>query len=194
MLVGIAVATFLLTLIALLAVPVRLSFRVSWRRVLQGHVQLYWLFGLVQLQLPLARSKPLALKQQTGGRKKRAGKPSTRKANPFAAIRQKAFRERVFRFLRDIWRAIQKRNLSLHVRIGLGDPADTGRLWAVVGPVAGMLTTVQDVSIEIAPEFADTVFELDSAGNIRVVPLQMIYLAIGLLLSPSFRRGFRQMR
>ena len=100
----------------------------------------------------------------------------------------------MLRFLRDIWQSIRKQNLTLRVRIGLDDPADTGRLWAVVGPIAGMLTMVKDASIEIAPEFTDAVFELDSSGKIRVVPLQMIYLAFGLLLSPSFWRGLKQIR
>jgi len=194
MLIGIAITTFLLMLIALLAVPVSLSYWVSWRRALQGNVQVRWMFGLVRVQLPVARSKPPTLKQQTGSRKKRTRKPSANKSNPLAAIQHKAFRQRVFRFVRDIWRAIHKHNLSLRVRIGLGDPADTGRLWAVVGPVAGMLTVVQDTSIEIAPEFNDAVFELDSSGNISVVPLQMIYLTFGLLLSLSFWQGLKRMR
>jgi hypothetical protein len=190
----IAIATFLIALVALLAVPVRLSYWVSWRRSIQGNVQLHWLFGLVQLQLPLARAKPPTMKQKTSGGKKRARAPSNKKTNPFGAIRQKAFRQRVFRFVRDIWRSIRKQNLTLHVRIGLGDPADTGRLWAVFGPIAGMLTMVQDASIEISPEFTDAVFELDSSGNIRVVPVQMIYLTFGLLLSPSFWQGLKQIR
>jgi hypothetical protein len=152
------------------------------------------MFGLVRVQLPVARSKPPNLKQQTGNRKKRTRKPSANKSNPLAAIQHKAFRQRVFRFVRDIWRVIHKQNLSLRVRIGLGDPADTGRLWAVVGPVAGMLTVVQDTSIEIAPEFSDAVFELDSSGNISIVPLQMIYLTFGLLLSLSFWQGLKRIR
>ena len=192
MLVGIV--TSLLVLAALLAVPVRLSYRLSWRRALQGNIQLRWLFGLVRVQIPLAQSKQLPDKRQTVSRRKRKGGPSPGKSNPFAAIRQKAFRRRVFRFLRDTWRAIHKQNLRLRVRIGLGDPADTGQLWAVVGPVSGMLAMVEDASIEIEPEFIDVVFELDSSGSIRVVPLQMIYLASGLLLSPSFWQGIRRTR
>ena len=96
--------------------------------------------------------------------------------------------------MRDIWRAVHKQNLVLRVRIGLGDPADTGRLWALVGPVSGMLATARDASIEIEPEFIDAVFELDSSGNIRVLPLQMVYLMFGLLISPSFWHGFRHLR
>ena len=194
MLVAIAIAAFLLLLVALLSVPVRLYFQVSWQQTLHGNVQLYWLFGLVRLQRPLTRPKPPVLEQSTGSQEKPAAKTSPGQTRSFAAIRQKAFRRRVLRFLRDIWRAIRKQDLSLRVRIGLGDPADTGRLWAVIGPVAGLLAGVQNASIEIAPEFTDAVFELDSSGSIRVVPLQIIYLTFGLLLSPSFWQGLRQKR
>ncbi len=194
MLVAIAIAAFLLLFVALLSVPVRLSFRVSWQQTLHGNIQLYWLFGLVRLQRPLTRPKPPVPGQPTGSQEKTEAKSSSRQTSSLAVIRQKAFRRRVFRFLRDIWRAMRKQDLSLRVRIGLGDPADTGRLWAVIGPVAGLLTEVQEASIDIVPEFTDTVFEFDSSGKIRVIPLQMIYLTLGLLLSPSIWQGLRQRR
>ena len=110
------------------------------------------------------------------------------------ALRQSAFRRRLFRFIGDIWHAIHKQHVVLRMRIGLGDPADTGQLWAVVGPLSGMLATVQEAMIEIEPEFIDTVFELDSSGNIRIIPLQLLSIVLGLLLSPAFWRGVNQMR
>ena len=91
----------------------------------------------------------------------------------------------MIKFTRDFWHAIQKHNITLRIRIGLGDPADTGHMWAIVGPVSGILATIEEASIEIEPEFIDSVFELDSSGNIRIIPLQMIYLVFGLLLSPG---------
>ncbi|MDX1697383.1 MAG: DUF2953 domain-containing protein, partial [Thiohalobacterales bacterium] len=111
-----------------------------------------------------------------------------------AAIRQKSFRRRIIRFAGDIWRALHKSNLSLQIRLGLGDPADTGRLWAVVGPVAGILSNTREASIEVMPEFLESTFEMGGSGEIRVIPLQMIYLTAGLLLSPPFWQGIRRMR
>ncbi|MDH3560532.1 MAG: DUF2953 domain-containing protein, partial [Gammaproteobacteria bacterium] len=108
--------------------------------------------------------------------------------------RQKSFRRRVTRFIRDVWHAIHKRDVRLNVRIGLGDPADTGQLWAVVGPVAGILSTAREATVGIVPDFVEETFELDSRGNLRLIPLQMLYLAAGLLLSPSIWQGLKQMR
>ena len=106
----------------------------------------------------------------------------------------KPFRQRVFRFIRAVWRAIHKQDLRLRMRIGLGDPADTGQLWALVGPLSGLLANNREASIEIEPEFFDAIFELDSSGSIRIIPLQLLYLAVGLLLSPSVWQGIREMR
>jgi hypothetical protein len=186
------VLLFLLVLIALLAVPVTLTYQLSWRQEFEGSFHLRWLFGLVRIELPMSQSKTHAtpqskIKQQT--HKKAPGK----KSSPMAAIWQKSFRRRIIRFIRDVWRATHKQDLRLRVRIGLGDPADTGQLWAVVGPVSGVLATVQEASIELEPEFIDTVFELDSSGNVRLIPLQMIYLTFALLLSPSIWRGIKRM-
>jgi len=91
-------------------------------------------------------------------------------------------------------RALQKKDVNLRVRVGLGDPADTGQLWAIVGPMAGILANVQQASIEIEPEFFDATFQVNSSGNIRLIPLQMIYLTAGLLLSPPIWQGIIKMR
>jgi hypothetical protein len=189
-----AILVILLVFVALLAVPVKLSYQVSWRHVYQGKMTLHWLFGLVRIQLPMADKEKTAEESKTAIRKKRVKKSSATKSNPVNAIRQKNFRRRISRFIRDLWLTIHKQHIRLRVRIGLGDPADTGQLWVIIGPLSGMLACVKEASIEIEPEFVDTVFELDSSGNIRFIPLQMIYLVIGLLLSPSVWKGIQQMR
>jgi len=186
---------FLLLLIVLLAVPVTLTFKMSWQQVFQSDVKLFWLFGLVRVHLPSFQSKAtpqegVELVQEID----RLEQLPHKKQNVFAFFRQKAFRQRIIKFIIDLWHAVHKRNVSLRVRLGLGDPADTGQLWAVIGPVAGMLSNAKEASIEIVPDFFDIAFELDSSGNIRLIPLQIIYLIIGLLLSPAIWQGVKRMR
>lgn len=192
MLTGVVIV--LLALIALLAIPVTLTYQVTWRQAFQGDVTLQWLFGLVRLQLPLRQPKIPSSSAINVTQDEHKKSSSGNKSNPIAAIRQKSFRQRMIKFIRDFWHAIQKHNLTLRIRIGLGDPADTGQMWAIIGPVSGMLATIEQASIEIEPEFIDSVFELDSSGNVRIIPLQMIYLAFGLLLSPAIWQGIKQIR
>lgn len=193
MLTGIAV--FLLLVIALLVVPITLKFQVSWKQSYQGNIKLLWLFGLVHIQLPPFESKISSEDGEELEQKITHVERSPRKKrNVFAVIRQTSFRQRSIKFISDIWHAIQKKDVNLRVCLGLGDPADTGQLWALMGPVAGMLSNAKEVLIEIKPDFFDATFELDSAGSIRIIPLQLIYLTIGLILSPPIWQGIKQLR
>ena len=192
MLIGTAIC--LVSIAVLLAVPVTLSYQLSRRQALEATVKLRWMFGLVRLELPLTPRRPAASKRGSGTRRKRQDEATGRGKNAIAVIRHHAFRKRLVRFLRDVWGAVHMQGLRLRVRIGLGDPADTGQLWAVMGPLSGILATIQSASIEIEPEFVDPVFELDSSGTIHLVPLRMIYLGLGLAASPSFWQGIRKMR
>ncbi len=184
-----------LLLLLLLAVPVTLNYQVSWQRQFRGKASLQWLFGLVRVQLaPPADRRPAAEAQPGGDSTEAKPKRARGKFNPLPALRQKPFRRRIFRFARGLWRALRKRDLYLRIRVGLGDPADTGQLWALCGPLSGLLATVEQASVELEPEFVDAVFEFDSGGKLSVIPLQLLYLALGLLCSPTFWRGMRQMR
>jgi len=188
-------AAFLLLFIALLAIPITLTFKASWQEAFQGHVKLQWAFGLVRVRFPSLQSKAPAPEGEKLEQKISSfGRSPRKKRIPFSAIRQKAFRRRIIRFVSDFWHAVHKRNVNLRMRIGLGDPADTGQLWAFVGPASGMLANVKEATIEIEPEFFDSTFELDSSGTLRIIPLQLIYLTVGLLLSPPVWQGIKQMR
>ncbi len=187
-------AALLLVTIAVLAIPVTVQFHVSRHQVLEQDVRLYWAFGLVSVPIPLAKSnsKP-APRKKTEPRIDRSIASKRKKRDVVGALRQRRFRRRILRFVGDLWHAIQKRDLRLGLRIGLGDPAETGRLWAVVGPIAGMLAAVREMSISIEPEFYDATFELDTSGSLRLIPVQVIYLTLALVLSPAFWQGMRRL-
>lgn len=182
----------LLLVIALLAIPLVIEFRVKWPDREQNEMVLVWALGFVRArigtrgpeQASRASSKPPeSIKGDRG-----------KSTNVLAAIRLKSLRQRIYRFVGDLWRSIKKENVQVHARIGLGDPADTGKLWAFVGPVSGMVAGLNEVSAVIEPDFADEIFEFDGRGKIRIVPLQIVAVAIRLLISPAIWRGLRTMR
>lgn len=191
----IALAILLLSIAGLLAIPVIVTFQVAVGQAVQKDIRLSWAFGLVNAQITPDESGAGPPKREKKKPRRRRPKPSSRKGrNVFAVIRQQRFRQRVVRFIGDVWRAIRKRDLRLRARIGLGDPADTGQLWALVGPMAGLLASAQGASIRIEPDFLDATFELDSSGTVQVIPLQLLYLAVALLLSPTLWRALAQIR
>lgn len=193
MLIGTVI--FLSLVVILLAMPLSLTYRFSWKETPSASFRLNWAFGLVRADVSpdLAKHEP---DKPEAARKKaaRRGKSRGKKTNFMAAIRQPSFRRRMLRFVSDVWRAIHKKNVRLLVRLGLGDPADTGQLWAVLGPISGLLARVRDIRIAVEPDFLDSTLEVDSSGTIRMIPLRMAILMIGLLFSPSVWRGILLMR
>lgn len=186
------IGVVLLVLVLLLALPLTVRFQVSRQQTLQGWIAARWAFGLVHVRLPL----PVAghATSERAQRKRPRQKPSGGSRKPLALVRNGKFRRRIFRFASDLWRAFHKRDVSIYIRLGLGDPADTGQLWALMGPVAGLLANVRQARLELVPEFSDAVFELDSRGTITVIPLQIVGLGLALLLSPAIWQGIMQMR
>jgi hypothetical protein len=182
--------------VALLAIPVTLTFRFAWPETAGNELQLRWAFGLVNLRLPTPFSKTPADTAEAGARPARRAAKLRRgpKPNPFAALRQRPFRQRVLRLVRDLWRAVDRHNLRLNLRIGTGDPAETGQLWAVLGPISGILQNLEEGRIRVTPEFVDAVFDIDGSGRIRLFPLRILAIAAGLMLSPPIWRGLRAMR
>jgi len=177
--------------IALLAVPLTVAFSIRRIEDTQGYIRFRWLFGLVRFQLRIPRAADARPRPAPAPRKK--ARPPRRKrrkgdaASVVSAMGQVAVRRRVYRFLGDLLRATHARDLFCRLRIGLGDPADTGCLWAVVGPVAGMAQNIQAATVRIEPEFMDLVFEMESRGRFRLVPIQFVAIVGAFALSPTMR-------
>ena len=184
-------------LVLLLAVPLEVAFRLDRVEALEGQVSLRWLFGLVRVRLavPRGRRKPTtpAAEPRTP-RERRRRKAGAGASRGLAVLRQAAFRRRVHRLLASLVRAIHVRQLRLLVRLGLGDPADTGCLWALVGPLGAAVGSLRGAEVRIEPEFIDPVLELHSRGRVRVVPLRILALASGFALSPASIRAWRTLR
>ena len=189
-------AAFFALLVALLAIPVSLRFDVAWDKTLRKDIHLQWAFGLLSVQLAPGKTEEHEPKAKAPAPKRPRAerKASKRKRNVLGALRLKPVRRRIVRFVADLWRAVQKRDLSLRMRVGLGDPADTGRLWALVGPLAGWLSTLRDAAVTIEPEFFEPTVEIETHGHIRVVPLRVLGIVIAFALSPAAWQGLRAMR
>jgi len=191
-----ALLVFVTAVVALLAIPVTLTFRFAWPRTAGNELRLTWAFGLVNVRVPTPPFGTPAASAETGGApvKGAAKRKRSQKSKLLAALRQRPFRQRVLRLLMDLWRAIDRQNLRLDLRIGTGDPAETGQLWGVLGPVSGLFQNLEEGRIRITPEFVDAVFDLDGSGRLRVIPLQVLAIAIGLMFSPPIWHGLRVMR
>jgi hypothetical protein len=181
----------------LLAVPVDVAFRVKGIVAFEGQFGVRWLFGLVRYRLRVPdpdrrRGQPTTAQTDRSARRKR--KAAGGRRHVLAVLRQAPFRRRVVRFVADLLRAAHLRELVLRVRLGLGDPADTGRLWALVGPLGAAAQSLRGADVSIEPDFIDPVLEFDARGRSLLVPLQILVLAVAFALSPVSLRAWRTLR
>ncbi|NNF17382.1 MAG: DUF2953 domain-containing protein [Gammaproteobacteria bacterium] len=191
----VATGVFLLVIVAALAAPVSMRFNLAFQDKFYGTTDIRMFYGLVKTRAhfptPVADEKT----DSTPSRKPAPTRSATARRNSvFAALRHRPFRRRILRFITAIWKAIDKQDICLRMRVGLGDPADTGRLWAVAGPASGYFSSLQRYSIVLEPEFFNATFECDGSGHIRFTPLTLISHAAALALSPAIWRGVRQHR
>ncbi len=186
----IALAVLAALALLLLAVPVELAFQVAGHPAPTGQFMIAWLFGWVKVPMKVGAGAGPSM-QPVRRMKRRA---PARRSLPWRALwRQKAFRRRVWRFVRDLIGSLRVRQLRLHLRWGLDDPADTGRLWAVAGPLALMLPW-RGADLQIRPDFEQAVLDWDVQGRLLFVPLQWVGLVLFFVLSPASIRTWRILR
>jgi len=194
----IVIAVLLGLVVLLLAVPMDVVFRFANVEALAGQVTVRWLFGLARFRIKIpdiAKPKPPTTKPKHNAEEARKEfKARGRRTNVLAALKQSAFRKRLFRFAKSLVHAMHARELYLRMRLGLGDPADTGRLWAMVGPLSALAQNLRNAEVRIEPEFADPVFEFESHGRVLLIPIQFIFLAVGFVLSPPSIRAWRTLK
>ncbi len=194
----IAIAGLLALLVLLLAVPFDVAFQLRGMREFSGQVTISWLYGLLRLRIPVKDVKtPRTPPPSASRRALRRGRTRTEggKGRDFlVALRQADFRREIYRFARDVFRATNLHELGFRLRLGLGDPADTGRLWAFVGPLNVAAQNLRNARIVIEPEFMEAVIEFDTHGRFRIVPLQFLALAAAFVLSGPSRRAWRTLR
>ena len=186
----IGIAILLSQVLALLAVPLEVAFRVEHAVRTEGRLGVRWLFGLVRFHAALPGPPgPGGRRERRSGKKSGTERPARGARGAVALLGQSDFRRRVAGFAREILRSLHARDLYLRIRVGLGDPADTGRLWGLLGPVSGYAAGLENATVRLEPEFTDRLLEVESRGELRFVPLRLIALALSFAASPATLRA-----
>jgi hypothetical protein len=178
-------------LVVLLSVPVDVRYRLRIRNGLEGRLTIAWLFGLIRIPVHLdgdKAKKRAAKRRKKKARRRKKARPGGR-ANVFLSA---DFWRWLRRLLRKLMNKIRIYRLFLRVRLGLDDPADTGRLWALAGPVAALMANIPLAEMRLEPNFMEAELEMESEGEIRIYPMGLIATVVATLLSPTTWRVFRQ--
>lgn len=179
-------------LIVLLVIPVELEFAAQWPSQDPVSVRVYWCFGLISSKTSLATGWDAKSKAAKGSEKKVSGSSGALKVRKLFG--QRRFRVRVYHLVSSVWRAVRKRDVNIHFRLGAGDPAETGRLWAILGPLSGWLQAQRSCTIALVPDFDNAVFEGGASGRLGFAPVRLLAPVIAFVCSPVLWRSIARAR
>jgi hypothetical protein len=168
---------FLLFCLALLALPVDLSFTLTKEDTLDYRTELSWLFGLVRVDL--------SKKEEKAGKRvlpKKPRKKSKKKKPQIGSVfGSKGLFKRSIRLVWNLLHSLQIKELKVHCRIGLGDPAYTGMLLGLLNP---LLLLGQNVTLKA--DFQEAVFEGYCNVKIRLFPIRIIGILLAFIFSLAY--------
>lgn len=177
-------------LLFLLCVPLELVFELEVNGRAKFGLRLVWFFGLISQEVKKGKKKPkeekdkVADQRKPAGGKKKAGDIKT----VFQILRTRGLLRHVIRLFRGIIRSFRIKELSVNLRLGLDNPADTGLLFAVIGPAMPFLSSSRFHQVALEPSFGGAVCQGSLRGVVGLQPVRLIPPVTGFIFSPSMMR------
>lgn len=169
----VVVASLAILVFLILCVPLDMALHADIYGKPKFRLRFSWLFGLVSKEITGEKEKP----EKKPGVVKDKGKHRWRDTRAiFTILRTKG----LLRQLKDlviegVFSHLKARDIAADFRIGLGDPADTGLLFAFIGPATAFLGSSHRHQIKVEPDFSDdAVLEGYSHGMVRLHPIQLV--------------------
>ena len=175
-------------IILFLMIPIDIIFSFHRCPSIQRCICVYWMFGLIRFPVPL-RSIGNLFRQRSGRKESKGRRSLSHLRRVIMVLKSKGFSCRLLKFISDMYKAMRIRILSLYFNFGLDDPADTGRLWAFIGPISTIFANLYIPNIYIEPDFMAETFYVEGKGEIRIIPMRVLYTVTIFLLSPTTIRA-----
>ena len=177
--------------IFILCVPLDMDFRVHVYGRPKLRLRLVWLFGLVNKEL--SREKKKAREKKEAAEEK----PKKKRRAGFGAILEilkvRGLAGQFKSLLRGVMRSFRIGQLEADFKIGLDNPADTGLLLAVIGPVTHILNRSFPHRVRVQPSFTEAVLEGFSSGNLSIRPIRLVPPLLRFVFSPATVRALKRL-
>ena len=178
-------ASLAVLIILVFCVPLDMTFHMEAYGRPKFRMRLLWLFGLLSKELGKGKRKPEEKKRVAEGKPKRR-KSRIRATTILQILRTKGLLRRLGGLLRNTISRLSIKEFRANFRVGLDDPADTGLLFAVIGPATSFLNSSWHHQIRVEPSFEDeAVFEGYLYGTVRLRPIQLVPPFIRFVFSLS---------
>lgn len=172
-------------IIFVLCVPFDAVLNLDTSRKPKFRLRLVWLFGLVSKEPDRKKKKPK--KKVTKEKPKKKRKVEFRTI--FRILRTKGLLRQVRDLVKDVLGQLKIRELEANLRLGTGDPADDGLLFAVIGTTTPFLKLPHQYQLKVQPSFCDeAVFEGNLRGVLRLQPIKLVIPIIRFVFSLAVLR------
>ena len=146
-------------------------------------IRLVWLFGLICKEITKTRKKAKRREGVAEGKRK-PRKIKIKARTIFDILRTRGLVGHVKQLFTDILRHLKIRDLAADVTVGLGDPADTGLLFAFIAPATLFLGSSRVHEVRVQPSFEDeAVFKGYLSGALRLLPIKLVIPSLRFVFS-----------
>jgi len=182
----VTLAGLALLVIILLSVPVDLVVKVATPEKTKVKLGLRWLFGLVNWEIKPKKKR--ARKAEISGTKPR--KKGGQGRTFLTLLGTRGLARQFLKLLQTILHHLDIRGFKVDLHLGLGDPASTGMLFAIIGPP---LTHLAPSSVKLTPSFEEAVFRGEMSGHLRLIPGHLVIDVLGFVFSRPTFRGIKKL-
>jgi hypothetical protein len=181
------IAGIIVFIVLLMCIPVETTISMDTESGKRYSLVMSWMFGLIKKDMGERRLKK-AKELKRPGKKKRL---LSRFDIDFVSqiINAGGMIKRFKDFITGIYKLIKIKEITGDIVVGLEDPAYTGMLFAVIGPVNALLNLHPRYNVSIRPFFDDeNILEGNLYGNVKVQPIRLVSPAIKLAVSREVRQ------
>lgn len=124
-------------------------------------------------------------------------KPEDPESDPLApahnamSVWESSLRDKIETLLKELYQRVTLQALSVHGRIGLGDPADTGIAMAAILPIADLADQLSMCDVDIEPCYEQAELTGEANANLSLIPAELLPPLLSFGLS---RENLREMR
>ena len=185
-------ACLIALIILVLCVPLEVVIHADVHGRPKFRLRLSWLFGLVSQDLTRGKKKPEEKRKAAEGKQK-SGKRRLEARLILDILRTKGLLRQTRDLLMGILSCFKVKKLKADFRVCLGDPADTGLLFALIGPAIPLLRFPFFHEISIQPSFEDDALLAGSAsGRVRLRPIQLATPLLKFIFSTAAIRTVKK--
>jgi hypothetical protein len=158
---------------AVLSVPVDLSVKAEIHSKLRFGLALRWFFGLINVNItPREKREKKAKKEVETERRRRKKGPGF--GTFLRVLRIRGLLGSVINLIKDAFKQLRYRDIEADFTIGTGDPADTGMLFAFIGPAITCLRPSLPAEIIVRPVADSALIEGYFHGTLRLRPIRFV--------------------